>query len=91
VAGRLARPRQVVFHLPSRAVTVAGFQMAEQVRLCLPAWWGGIRTVTALRIRLLPTTSCPALGREVGVFIAAADCRSGIAPWGSGPPTVPPG
>ena len=37
VVGRLAQSRQVVFHFSSRAVRVAGFQMAEQVRLCLPA------------------------------------------------------
>jgi hypothetical protein len=52
VAGRLAQLRQVVFHHPSCAVRVAGFQLAEQVRLCLPARWGGIRTLTALRTRL---------------------------------------
>jgi hypothetical protein len=29
----------------------------------------GIRTLTALRIRLQPATSCPALGQQVDVFI----------------------
>jgi hypothetical protein len=27
------------------------FQMTEQIRLCLPARWDGIRSLTALRIR----------------------------------------
>ena len=49
--------------LPSRAVRGAGFQLAEQVRLCLPVRWGGIRALTALRVRLQLATSCPALGR----------------------------
>jgi hypothetical protein len=44
VVGRLAQSRQVVFHFSSRAVRVAGFQMAEQVRPCLPAGWRGFGT-----------------------------------------------
>jgi hypothetical protein len=57
LADRLARPRQMVLHLRTRAVRVAGFEMAEQIRLCLPARWGGIRTLTALHIGLQLATS----------------------------------
>jgi hypothetical protein len=76
VAGRPAQPRQVVFHHPSRAVRVAGFQLAEQVRLCLPARWGGIRTLTALRTRL----QCPGRAADVPRACAAIEVSAVRAP-----------